>query len=321
VSFGQFSVGRNSEPRMNDALRLQRRRRWKQNVPLLIMFAPILAYYVLFKYVPMGGLVIAFKNYNFRDGILHSPWVGMKYFEMLWNTPDFLRILRNTVMISVTGFIVGFPFPIALAILLNEVRKMWYKRIVQTLLYLPHFLSMVIITGILITVFASGGTLNILLHQVFGVKEAIPFLYRPVLWLALYFGSGVWQEAGFGAIIYLAALSNIDPSLYESAALDGASKWRQIWHITLPGIRPTIVLLMILHAGRLIDVGFDKIYMLSNPTVSDVTDVISTYVYRVGLQGAQFSYTTAIGLFESLAGLILILTANRIARRYDNALF
>lgn len=297
------------------------RRKWKKNVPLLILFLPALIYFIVFKYVPMGGLVIAFKEYNFREGILHSPWAGTKYFQMLFSSPDFAQIFRNTLLISILSFVIGFPFPIALAILMNEVRRSWYKRLVQTLVYLPHFISLVIVTGMVVTMFSSSGSVNMLLQKLFGLEQPIPFLYKASSWLALYFGSGIWKEAGFAAIIYLAALSSIDPSLYESAAIDGAGKWRQIWNITLPGIRPTIILLLILQMGNLIDVGFDKVYMLTNPTVSNVADVISTYVFRVGLQGGQFSFSTAIGLFESVIGLILIFSANMIARKFGQGLF
>ena len=296
-------------------------RLWKANVPLWVMFLPVLIYFILFKYLPMGGIVIAFKDYHFREGIWNSPWAGFKHFEMLWSSPDFMKVLRNTIVISVVGFAIGFPFPILLAVLLNEIRKRWYKKIVQTLIYLPHFLSMVIVTGIVITVFSSGGAVNELAQTLLGLDEPIPFLYKLPTWLGVYFGSGVWQEAGFSAIIYLAALSSVDPSLYEAAAMDGAPKWKQIWHITLPGIRSTIVVMFILQMGKLIDVGFDKVYMLSNPAVSQISDVISTYVYRVGLQGGQFSFTAAVGLFESVIGLILVLGANAMARKFDQGLF
>lgn len=207
-----------------------------------------------------------------------------------------------------------------LAVLLNELRRLWYKKLVQTLVYLPHFISMVIVTGIIVTVFASNGIVNEVLKTVFGQTEAYPFLYQVYSWLMIYFGSAIWQEAGFSAIIYLAALSAIDPHLYESAAMDGASKWKQIWHITLPGIRGTIIILLILHMGKLIDVGFDKVYMLSNAAVSDVADVFSTYIYRVGLQGGT-SITAALGLFESVIGLILVLSTNALARKFDRGLF
>lgn len=293
---------------------------WKSNIPLWILFMPVLLYFILFKYVPIGGIIIAFKDYNLREGILNSPWAGFKYFEMLWTSPDFANVFRNTILISILGFAIGFPFPILLAVLLNEIRLVMYKKVVQTLVYLPHFLSMVIVAGIVVTLFSSSGAVNDLL-QLLGWEESIPFLYQIPTWLGIYFGSGIWQEAGFSAIIYLAALSSLDPSLYEAAAMDGAPKWKQMWHITLPGIRSTIVVMFILQVGKLIDVGFDKVYMLSNPAVAEVADVISTFVYRVGLQGGQFSFTAAVGLFESVIGLILVLSANAIARKFDQGLF
>ncbi|WP_082790034.1 ABC transporter permease [Paenibacillus sp. GM2] len=299
----------------------ERRKLWKSNIPLWILFLPVLIYFIVFKYIPIGGIIIAFKDYNLREGIWNSPWAGFTYFEMLWSSPDFMRVFRNTLLISILGFVIGFPFPILLAILLNEIRRRWYKKVVQTLVYLPHFLSMVIITGVIVTIFSSSGAMNGFLHAVMGMEEPFPFLYKIPSWLAIYFGSGIWQEAGFSAIIYLAALSSLSPSLYEAAAIDGAPKWRQVWHITLPGIRSTIIVMFILQMGKLIDVGFDKVYMLSNPAVSEVGDVISTFVYRVGLQGGQFSFTAAVGLFESVIGLVLVLTANTIARKFDQGLF
>lgn len=299
----------------------ERRKIWRSNIPLWILFLPVLIYFIVFKYIPIGGIIIAFKDYNLREGIWNSPWAGFTYFEMLWSSPDFMRVFRNTLLISILGFVSGFPFPILLAILLNEIRRRWYKKVVQTLVYLPHFLSMVIVTGVIVTIFSSSGAMNTFLHAMMGTEEPFPFLYKIPSWLAIYFGSGIWQEAGFSAIIYLAALSSLSPSLYEAAAIDGAPKWRQVWHITLPGIRSTIIVLFILQMGKLIDVGFDKVYMLSNPAVSEVGDVISTFVYRVGLQGGQFSFTAAVGLFESVIGLVLVLTANTIARQFDQGLF
>ncbi|MCU6791633.1 MULTISPECIES: sugar ABC transporter permease [Paenibacillus] len=307
--------------KLQSLARFRKTRLWKSNIPLWCMFVPVLLYFIIFKYAPMGGIIIAFENYNLRQGMLHSPWAGLTYFEMLWRSPEFFRIFRNTLLLSILGFVIGFPFPIMLAVLLNELRRLWYKKLVQTLVYLPHFISMVIVTGIIVTVFASNGIVNEVLKTVFGQTEAYPFLYQVSSWLMIYFGSAIWQEAGFSAIIYLAALSAIDPHLYESAAMDGASKWKQIWHITLPGIRGTIIILLILHMGKLIDVGFDKVYMLSNAAVSDVADVFSTYIYRVGLQGGQFSITAALGLFESVIGLILVLSTNALARKFDRGLF
>jgi putative aldouronate transport system permease protein len=301
-------------------LLLQRRRRWKANIPLLVMLVPGLLYYAIFKYVPMGGLVIAFKDYNFFDGVFGSSWVGLKNFKMLFSQPQTLNIIRNTLMLSVLTIFISFPFPIMLAILLNEVRQVWFKKIVQTVVYLPHFFSWVIVGGFVVTLFSvESGTINHWIKQWTG--QPFPFLFEPVSWIAIYVGSGIWKEMGFSAIIYLAALTTIDLSLYESASMDGAGKGRQIWHITLPGISPTIVLMFILAMGKIMEVGFDHVYVLQNAVVSNVADVISTYIYRVGLQGAQFSITTAMGFFESLIGLMLVLAANAIARKFDKGLW
>jgi putative aldouronate transport system permease protein len=293
---------------------------WKRNVPLYMMFVPIILFFIIFKYVPMFGAIIAFKKYNFADGILHSPWVGLDNFKLLFSTPTTLQIIRNTLVISLLSIFVAFPFPIMLAIMLNEVRKMWFKRIVQTLVYLPHFFSWIIVSGIVVTVFSQqNGVISGIWESLTG--HTYPFLYREGSWLAIFVGSGIWKEAGFSAIIYLAALSSIDPTLYEAASMDGASRWRQIWHVTLPGLRITIVLMLILAMGRVMEVGFDQVYMLQNSTVSNISEVISTYIYKIGLMGSQFSLTAAMGLFESLVSFILVLLANAIARRYGNGLW
>ncbi|MBU5670515.1 ABC transporter permease [Paenibacillus brevis] len=284
------------------------------------MFIPIVAFFIIFKYVPIGGVIIAFKKYNLMDGILHSPWVGFDNFRLLFSTPTTVQIIRNTLMLSLMSIIIGFPFPIILAILLNEVRLMWFKRLVQTLVYLPHFFSWIIVSGIIVTIFSQqNGIVSGWWESITG--HTYPFLYREGSWLAIFVGSGVWKEAGFSAIIYLAALTNIDPTLYEAASIDGASKWKQIRHVTLPGLQVTIVLMLILAMGRVMEVGFDQIYMLQNSTVLGVSEVISTYIYKVGLMGSQFSLTAAIGLFESLVALILVLITNTIARRFGNGLW
>ncbi|WP_376773704.1 ABC transporter permease [Paenibacillus phytorum] len=302
------------------ALRLRRRRRLKQNIPLFIMLIPVIAYYILFKYWPMGGLVIAFKNYNFADGILGSPWVGLKYFKLLFSSSNTLQIIWNTFWLSLLSLIFGFPIPIFLAILLNEVRKSWFKRWVQTIIYLPHFFSWVIVSGIVLSLFATDyGSINKVL-KMFNI-EPITFLYESKSWVSIFIGSGVWKEMGFSTIIYLAALTTIDPSLYESAGMDGATKWRQMWHVTLPGIRHTIILLLILAMGKVMEVGFDQVYNLQNAAVSDVSEVISTYIYKIGLGSSQFSLTTAMGFFESIISCSLVLIANRIAKKFDQALF
>ncbi|WP_223870033.1 ABC transporter permease [Paenibacillus sabuli] len=296
------------------------RRRLRQNIPYFILFTPIIVYFLLFKYAPMGGLVIAFKDYNFADGVFGSPWVGLGQFETLFSNPQTLRIIRNTFVLSVLALLIGFPFPILLAVLLNEVGRVWFKRGVQTLVYLPHFLSWVIVSGIVITIFSIEGVINNLFADWLGWSP-IQFLYSEGSWLALFIGSGIWKGAGWGAIIYLAALSSIDPSLYESASIDGANKWKQIRHITLPGIAPTIVIVFILSVGNVMEVGFDQVYTLQNSAVFGISEVISTYTYKIGLQSLQFSLTSAMGLFESLIGLVLVLITNTIARRYGQGLW
>lgn len=292
----------------------------KQNIPLMIMFLPGLVYYAVFKYAPMGGIVIAFKDFNLREGIWGSPWVGWDNFQHLFNQQQSLQIIRNTLLLSVLGIAVGFPMPILLAILLNEVRKMWFKRIVQTLVYLPHFLSWVIVGGIVVSLFAlESGTVNHWLKALGG--EPYPFLYEKLSWLFIYLGAGVWKDMGFAAIIYLAALTAIDPHLYEAGSIDGANKWQQMWNITIPGIAPTIILLLILNVGKVMDVGFDHVYNLQNAVVSDLSNVISVYIYQIGIQRGQYSLTSAMGLFENAVGFVLVLSANYIARRFNQGLW
>lgn len=306
-------------PSLNTAS-LTKRRRFRQNIPWMLMFLPVIAYYIIFKYIPMGGNIIAFKNYNFNEGIWGSPWVGFHNFSLLFTDPLAFKTIRNTFVIAVLSILVNFPFPVLLALMFNEVRKLWFKKTVQTLLYLPHFLSWVIIGGLVINLFAQeSGTVNHILRQLTG--DVYPFLYKPASWIAIFLGAGAWKEAGFGAIIYLAALNNIDPSLYEASSLDGAGKLKQIWHVTLPGIRSVVVLMLILAMGRIMDVGFDQVYNLQNSIVSDVSEVISTYIFRMGLQGGQFSLTSAMGLFEAVIGLVLVITTNAIARRFDQGLW
>ncbi|CAH0122321.1 hypothetical protein PAE9249_04870 [Paenibacillus sp. CECT 9249] len=295
------------------------RNRLGRNIPYFILFSPVIVFFLLFKYLPMGGLIIAFKDYNFVDGVFGSPWVGFGQFETLFSNPQTLRIIRNTFVLSVMNLLIGFPFPIILAILLNEVRKSWFKRSVQTLVYLPHFLSWVIVSGMVVTIFATEGVINGILGHWLG--EPFSFLYREGSWLAIFVGSGIWKGAGWGAIIYLAALTSIDPSLYESAGMDGAGKWRQIIHITLPGIAPTIVIMFILSVGSVMEVGFDQVFTLQNSAVFNVSEVISTYTYKIGLKNLQFSLTAAMGLFESLIGLILVLLTNGVARRFGQGLW
>lgn len=293
---------------------------WNLNKPLIVMFIPVVTYFVIFKFIPMLGIIIAFKDYNMADGIWGSPWVGFDNYNYLFSNPQMMSVIRNTFILSLLNVVIGFPFPILLAILLNEVRKAWFKKWVQTLVYLPHFLNWVIVGGLIVMVFAQEtGIVNHAVKAITG--DAYPFLYKHFSWISIYVGSAIWKGAGWSAIIYLAALTAIDTSLYEAANIDGANKWRQIWHVTLPSIRTTVVLMFILNIGHVMEVGFDQVFVLQNPLVADISEVISTWNFKYGLGTGEFSYGTALGLFESLIGLILVLTANAIARKFDQGLW
>jgi putative aldouronate transport system permease protein len=295
-------------------------KRWRKNKALVLMFLPVIIFFIVFRYMPILGNIIAFKQYNLMEGVLGSPWVGFDNFRTLFSNPQTVNIIRNTLILSVLGTLINFPFPILVAILLNEVRNVWFKKSVQTLLYLPHFFSWVIIGGIVVTLFGSqAGVINSVLHYFTGHEYR--FLYEIQSWLAIFFGSSIWKESGFGAIIYLAAISSIDTSLYEAASIDGAGKFKQIMNITVPGILPTAIIMLILSMGRVMDVGFDQIYNLQNAAVSDISSVISTYLYTVGIQGGMYSLTTAMGLFESVVAIIFVIGSNALARRYGHSLW
>ncbi|MCL2833989.1 MAG: ABC transporter permease subunit [Treponema sp.] len=278
----------------------------------IFLIIPI-AFYVIFKYVPMYGAIIAFKDFKIGLGIVGSKWVGFAQFERLIKSPDFYKILRNTLLLNIYALVFGFPVPIILAILLNEIGSKLFKRINQSILYLPHFISWVVLAGIFIQMLSpSTGIVNMILRAA-GIKP-VYFMASNFWWPIMFVISGIWQSSGWGSIIYLAAVSAIDPELYEAARIDGANKFRQIWHITLPGIKATIAILLILRMGSMMDIGFEQIYNLQNSAVYDVSDVISTYVYRVGIRGAQYSYTTAIGLFQSVISLVLVVSTNKITQ-------
>jgi putative aldouronate transport system permease protein len=285
-----------------------RRDRW-----LYIFLILPVAFYIIFKYVPMYGAIIAFKDFKIGLGIMGSKWVGLQQFNRLFRSPDFFKILRNTLLLNIYALVFGFPVPIILAILLNEVRSSLFKRVNQSILYLPHFISWVVLAGIFIQMLSpSTGVVNLILKAL-GVTP-IYFMASKLWWPIMFVISGIWQGAGWGSIIYLAAVSAIDPELYEAARIDGAGKLGQIWHITLPGIKATVAIMLILRMGGMMDVGFEHIYNLQNSAVNDVADVISTYVYRAGIRGGQYSYTTAVGLFQSVISLVLVVGTNKITR-------
>jgi len=279
---------------------------------LYIMLLPTIAFYIIFHYLPMYGIIIAFKDFKASRGILGSPWVGFKHFEQFFSSYYFFRLIRNTFLLNFYGLIFGFPAPIILAILLNELRSEKFKRFVQSVSYLPHFISVVIVVGFIVDFFSQNGIVNNLL-SLFGI-EPINFLIEPKWFRPLYVGSGIWQGIGWGSIIYLAAISGIDPELYEAAIIDGAGRFRKIISITIPSIAPTIIIQLIFRIGGMMSVGFEKVFLMYNASTYETADVISTFVYRSGLQRAQYSYAAAIGLFNTIINFILLIGANYISR-------
>ena len=280
---------------------------------LFLMVFPAFILVVIFNYAPMYGLTIAFKNYNIMEGILNSPWAGFKHFKQLFTSLDFKRVLVNTVLISVYRLIFQFPVPIILALMLNDVKNRKFKRVIQNVTYLPHFVSWAIFGAIVIDILAKDGIINRML-SLFDVKPIL-FLTKKQYFRTIVVASQTWKEAGWSAIIYLSALSAIDPQLYEAAIVDGAGKLRQIWHITLPGITSTIMFIIILRLGALLSTDVEQILMLYNPLVYDTGDVIGTYIFRVGLGQMKYDFTTAVGLFQSLIGFILVLISNYLSKK------
>ena len=287
------------------------RRTW----PLYVMLVLPIAFFVIFRYLPMTNIVMAFKDYNMFKGVWQSDWAGFKWFEKAFASKDFWRSLRNTIMLNFLDLLMGFPAPIILAILLNEVVFYRFKRVTQTIVYLPHFLSWIIISGMAFQLLAPvSGVINQFLAKL--GAGPVEFLGDKKLWVCTYVVLGLWKEVGWNAIIYLAAISGINTELYEAAEIDGAGRFRKIWHVTLPGIRSTIIVLLVMNLGRILGIEFDRPYSLQNTSVMDVADVISTYVYRVGIRGLQFSLTAAVGLFQSVVCVIFLLTANAIAKKF-----
>jgi putative aldouronate transport system permease protein len=280
---------------------------------LYLMILPTIAYFVVFAYLPMIGLQIAFKDFKVFSGMWASPWVGLEHFQAMFASEKFPELLRNTLLISLYRIVFGFPVPIIFALLLNEVRRMWFKRTVQTVTYFPHFLSWVVFAGIVVNILGPTGIVNTLLLDAGG--DRVNFLTNPDTFRSVLVLTGIMKEFGWGAIIYLAALSGIDATLYEAARVDGAGRLRQIWHVTLPGLRPVMAVLLVLSLGNLLDAGFDQVFQLYNGAVLDVADIIDTWVYRVGLLDAQFELATAVGLFKGVVGMVLIVVANEVLRR------
>ncbi|WP_028547412.1 ABC transporter permease [Paenibacillus sp. UNC451MF] len=287
---------------------------WRKSKYLWLLFLPCLLYFILFRYAPMFGLVITFKNYNTFKGIMASEWVGLKYYRMFLENPDFFLLMRNTFLLGAYKLLFSFPAPIALALLLNEVRTVLFKKFVQTVSYLPHFISNVIVASMVIMFLSPTGGLVNQMIKALGFQP-VNFMMEPGMFRTVYVISEIWQHIGWETIIYLAALTAVDPQLYEAAGIDGANRWRKLWHVTLPGIAPAIIIVFILNVGKVLEIGFEKVFLMYNPATYGTADIISTYVYRVGLEQGNFSYAAAIDLFMGIISLIFIWSANTISRR------
>jgi len=286
---------------------------WKDRW-MYVLLIPGILYYAIFVYKPMWGVLFAFQNFSVTRGFWGSEWVGLEHFRRFVNGMWFPLLFRNTIMLAVLNLVFFFPAPIILSLLLNELRKQGFKRTVQSLTYLPHFLSWVVIASIfqnLLTI--EGGTVNVLLGMI--GRDPVPFLQMPHWFRPLILTQIIWKEVGWGTIIFLAALASVDVELYEAAIVDGASHWNRLWHITLPGIRSVIVVLLILRLGSFMNTGFEQIFLMTNSMNREVAEVFDTYVYRIGIQGGQFSYSTAVGLFRSVIGLVLVVTADKVAKK------
>lgn len=284
---------------------------------LYILAVPVVLYYLLFCFGPMTGIVIAFKNYQLSEGIIGSKWVGLKYFSEFFNGMYFSRTLRNTLLISVYDIIFGFPIPIVFALMINELENLKFKKLVQTATYLPHFISMVVVCGMIVDFFSQNGMLT-RFFALFGAKQ-MNYMGSAAHFRAIYVGTNIWQSFGWNSIIYIAAIAGVDQELYEAARIDGAKKLRQTWHITIPGIAPTITLMFILRLGSVLSIGAEKVILLYNQGTMETADIISSYVYRMGLSGARYSYSTAVGLFQSVINFIVLITANAVTKKISGS--
>ncbi|MEF2967129.1 ABC transporter permease subunit [Paenibacillus sp. M1] len=298
-------------------------RRFFRQIDLQLMVIPALILIFIFSYIPMYGILVAFQDYKIGRSFTSSPWVGFKHFAYFFSSPEFGLVMRNTIVISLLKFLIGFPAPILLALMLNEVRKMAFKRVVQTITYLPHFMSWVILGGLVSALLAvDNGSVNMLLEKLNVIDKPINFLSLPEYFWGILVTTNVWKEIGFGSIVYLAAIAGVDPNTYEAASIDGASRFKQIYLITLPSIMPVVTIFMILAIGNLLSAGFEDILILAaNPAIRDVSDVLDTYVVRVGFNNYRYSYATAVGVFKAVISVGLLTIANFVARRSGNSLW
>ena len=289
----------------------------KKNKLVYLLALPVVLYYVIFHYVPMYGATIAFKDFTPAKGILGSPWIGFDYFIDFFTSQSFFRVVKNTLVINGANLLFGFPAPILFAVLLNEIRLAKFKRTVQTITYMPHFVSLVVICGIIKNFTNETGIITEVLSW-FGMPKT-NLLDVAEYFVPIYVISSIWQELGWNSIIYIAAIAAIDPTLYEAASIDGAGRWRKMWHITLAGIMPTIMVLLVLKIGGMMTVGYEKIILLYQPLIYETSDVISTYVYRKGLLELNWGYSSAVGLFNSVINCILLVTANQVTRKFNGS--
>lgn len=302
------------------------RKAFSQHYWLYILMIPGILYMLIFNYTPMAGLVMAFEDFSPYNGntaiqaLFGSPFAGLKYFEKLFTGPDFWRLLRNTLAISLANLIFAFPAPIILALLLNELRCKWFKRFSQTLVYIPHFVSIVIVAALTYQLFSTtDGVAYHLLVQIFGKQNAPDIMSDPDLFATMIVGQNLWKETGYGTIIYLAALSSVDTQLYEAAKIDGAGRWQLMWHVTLPAIRGTIILMLIMKVGSLLNTGYEQIFLMQNAMNRSVSDVFDTYIYTKGIVNGQYSLATAAGLFKSIVSMVMVIGANKIAKLFGES--
>ncbi len=310
------TVSINEQPPLNkktfgQRLKLELKNHWQ----IYLMALPVVVYFLVFNYAPMVGIVMGFQKFNIRKGIFGSPWVGFDQFIQFFNTPSFWRLIRNTLLISFYGLLFSFPLPIVFALCLNEVRNTKFKKAVQTISYLPYFISVVVVVSILYDFGKSNGLITQIANSFGWTGGAV--ISSPKWFRTLYIGSNLWQHLGYNSIIFISALAAIDPTLYEAARIDGANRWQQTLHVTLPGIASTIVVLLILRLGQIMGVGYEKIILMYGPSTYDTADVIASYVYRMGIIDGNYSYSTAINLFNSIINLIVLWTANFISRKVN----
>ncbi|AKS46657.1 carbohydrate ABC transporter membrane protein 1, CUT1 family [Octadecabacter temperatus] len=288
----------------------------KRDWQLYVLLLPTIIWLIVFLYKPMYGLQIAFKDYSIFKGVAASPWIGFEHFETLFGSEGFTRALRNTIAISFWSLVIGFPVPIILALMFNEILNRKFKSTAQTIVYLPHFISSVIIAGIVITAFSpSAGIVNTVMGW-FGM-DAVYFLTKPEWFRPIFIGTTIWQEAGFQSIVYLAAIAGVSPTLYESAVVDGATRWQMMWKITIPCILPTLIIMLIIRIGNMLEVSFEMIILLYQPSTYETADVVNTFIYRQGLQNGQYDFAAAAGLFNAVVAFVLVIGANSIAKRYS----